>query len=108
MPRSGPYCFHNSTDVSVNALHVIFTGTGGALRQGLITVGPAGRVRVNDNQVSVLLDTPLRPSSTLCLTVWSEVETTAVYMAFWSSDFNIVGPVDPMPVADEPTMKAGT
>jgi len=35
--------FRNSMKDPVNGLHVIFTGTRGALSGGTITVGPAGR-----------------------------------------------------------------
>ena len=50
-------------------LHVIFTGTRGALSSGTITVGPPGRINAADNQISLFLDAPLASGMPLCFTV---------------------------------------
>jgi hypothetical protein len=61
--------FRNSMEDPVNGLHVIFTGTRGALSGGTITVGPPGRINAADNQISLFLDAPLASGMPLCFTV---------------------------------------
>jgi hypothetical protein len=80
----------------VNGLHVIFSGTGGTLGRGTITVGPPGRVTAADNQITVYLNAPLAPGMPLCFTVWSDSEPITIHTALWSWNFNVVGRAQPI------------
>ena len=91
MPQSGPFCFRNSTDVPVNGLHVIFADSRGTISEGQLTVGPPGRIQTTENQLNVFLDAPLAPGSPLCFTVGSEAQPINVYIALWTTDFNVAG-----------------
>ena len=94
MADLGPYCFKNTTDVSVNGLHVMFDGTKGTLRDAHLTVGPIGRINATDNQLNIFLDASLAPGGLLCFTVSSEVQPITISMALWSANFNVVGPAE--------------
>jgi hypothetical protein len=86
----------------VNGLHVIFSGSGGSLSRGAITVGPPGRITANDIQINVFLNAPLAPGMPLCFKVWSESEPITIHTALWSLDFNVVGMAEAIPPNGRP------
>jgi hypothetical protein len=101
MPQLGPFCFKNTTDVPVNGLHVIFTGTNGTLRRGKLTVGPPGRITASGNQLTIYLKGNLAPEAFLCFEVSSRSEQITVNTALWSADYNVVGRAEQLSQAVE-------
>jgi hypothetical protein len=99
MLNLGPFCFRNSTEEPVDGLHVTFNGTGGTLTDGIITVGPPGRITANSNQINVLLNGPLAPGMPLCFTVAGESQPISIHSALWSRSYNIIGKAET--VADD-------
>jgi hypothetical protein len=64
---------------------------GGTLTDGVITVGPPGRITANGNQINIFLNALLAPGMPLCFTVVGDSQPISIHSALWSGCYNIIG-----------------